>query len=266
MKELHFEYHMKLSFDPPVEKHRFTLKCIPLSDERQEISNLSAEIYPKEFLSTAKDSFGNHCIYGYSEGKHDHFSARVTGCAKTGLSPFEAAREAHLIGVYKYQSEYTRPGPCLYAFAENVSFEDGTGALDRALTYMKELHRTFRYVQGVTDIHTTAEEAMALGQGVCQDYSHILLSLCRMQKIPARYVVGMLMGEGLSHAWVEICSEGRWIALDPTNNLIVDDQHIKISTGRDYKDCTINQGVFVGQTTQRQEAQVRVCEKEEQYD
>lgn len=111
-----------------------------------------------------------------------------------------------------------------------------------------------------TAIQTTAEEAMALGMGVCQDYSHILLSLCRMEHIPSRYVVGMLIGEGLSHAWVEICDNGHWIALDPTNNLIVDDQHIKISSGRDYQDCIINQGLFVGQTTQVQTIHVSVTE------
>lgn len=260
MKELHFDYHMKLSFDNPVEKHRFTLKCIPHSSQRQEISDLKVEIFPKEFLSSSKDSFGNCCIYGYSEGKHDHFSARVTGRARTGLASWESAREDYHIGIYKYQSDYTRPGPALLAFAQQFSFSPDMNGLDKALTLMRGLYGQFRYVQGVTDIHTTAEQAMTLGEGVCQDYSHILLSLCRMQKIPARYVVGMLMGEGLSHAWVEVCSGGRWYALDPTNNLIVDDQHICISKGRDYKDCIINQGVFVGAARQTQEASVIVTE------
>lgn len=260
MKELHFEYHMKLTFDTPVEKHRFTLKCVPLSYERQQISALHVDVFPKEFLSTYQDSFENFSIYGYSEGKHDHFSALVTGTAATGLAPWEHARENHRIGVYKYQTDYTAPGPCISDFAGQFSFPAGASNLDKAMAYMTELYRQFSYVQGVTDIHTTAEQAMALGKGVCQDFSHILLSLCRMQKIPARYVVGMLMGEGLSHAWVEICSENRWIALDPTNNLVVDDQHIRISKGRDYKDCTINQGIFVGQTTQTQTASVIVTE------
>ena len=125
---------------------------------------------------------------------------------------------------------------------------------------MAALYERFQYVPGSTSIRTTAEQALDLGMGVCQDYSHILLSLCRLERIPCRYVVGMLMGEGLSHAWVEICQDGRWIALDPTNNLVVDDQHIKISAGRDYRDCIINQGLFVGQTTQHQEILVRVQE------
>lgn len=255
MRELHFEYKMRLEFSSFVEKHRFTLKCIPRSNERQEIENLEIMVYPKEFLSNAEDSFGNRCIYGHAEGKHDHFSFKVTGTARTGLSPWEMARESHLIGIYKYQTEYTKPGPCIQAFAGNFSFGPNTSDYDKALAYMRGLYGTFRYVQHVTDIYTTAEQAMALGQGVCQDYSHILLSLCRMQNIPSRYVVGMLIGEGLSHAWVEICDDGRWIALDPTNNLVVDDQHIKISSGRDYKDCIVNQGVFVGQTRQTQ----RIC-------
>ena len=260
MKELHFEYRMKLSFCNPVEKHRFTLKCIPLSDERQKISDLNVEVFPKEFLATDKDSFGNYCIYGYSEGKHDYFSALVSGTARTGLAPWESAKADHHLGMFRYQSEYTVPGPCILSFARQFSFSDDATALDKASAFMTKLYSSYQYVQGVTDIHTTAEQAMALGQGVCQDYSHILLSLCRLEKIPSRYVVGMLMGEGLSHAWVEICSDGHWIALDPTNNLIVDDQDIRISVGRDYRDCIVNQGVFTGQTTQTQEASVLVTE------
>ena len=101
---------------------------------------------------------------------------------------------------------------------------------------------------------------MELGCGVCQDYSHILISLCHLAGIPARYVVGMLTGEGASHAWVEIYQDEKWYALDPTNNLIVDDEHIKISHGRDYRDCLINQGVFTGCAKQTQEIQVVVEE------
>ncbi|MCD7832717.1 MAG: transglutaminase family protein [Lachnospiraceae bacterium] len=284
MKDLLFEYDMHLDFAPPVEEHRFTLKCIPLTDERQLINRLDVEVYPKEFLSTDKDSFGNYSIYGYTKGQHDRFFARVRGQARTGLAPYLTAKEEHQVGLFKYQTDYTRPGSAIFKFAkqfenaakkyqksgdenqirlperEIISTGDATAAFDFAITLMHDLYENFSYVQGVTDVHTTAEEAMALGKGVCQDYSHILLSLCRIWKIPCRYVVGMLIGEGLSHAWVEVCSGGRWYALDPTNNLIVDDQHIKISAGRDYHDCIVSQGVFVGRTTQTQTVAVRVKE------
>lgn len=260
MKELHFEYRMKLDFDSPVCQHRFTLKCTPVSNERQKIETLLTDVYPKEFLATSCDSFGNSCIYGYSEGKHDHFSVSVTGTAKTGLSSFETARAPYQLGLFKYQTDYTRPGNHMLDFYGSIPLRKNMNALDKALTFQETLHKNFQYMQGFTTIQTTAEEAITLGKGVCQDYSHILLSLCRLEHIPSRYVVGMLMGEGLSHAWVEICDNGRWIALDPTNNLIVTDQHIKISSGRDYQDCLINQGLFVGQTTQIQTIHVSVTE------
>ena len=260
MKELRFEYSMKLEFETPVEKHRFTLKCVPRSDKRQKILDLNIDVYPKEFLSIDEDSFGNQCIYGYSEGSHDHFSVLLTGRAVCGLSSSEEDAKEARTGLFRYQSEYTKPGPEITAFTDSVRITDDMTDLDRAILYMKALHNRFCYVPGVTTIDTTAEEAFAGGRGVCQDYAHILLSMCRMKKIPCRYVVGMLMGEGLSHAWVEICQDGVWIPLDPTNNLIVDDQHIKISSGRDYKDCIINQGIFVGRTVQRQTIHVLVSE------
>lgn len=260
MKELHFEYGMKLTFDNSISQHRFTLKCVPGSNERQQIQGLSVDVYPKEFLASSMDSFGNYCIYGYSESQHDYFSVSVTGNARTGLAPFQTAGESYQLGLFRYQTKYTVPGSCIRAFHDRFSFQEGMNNLTKARLFQEKLYDSLQYVQGVTDIYTTAEEALALGKGVCQDYSHILLSLCRMEKIPSRYVVGMLMGEGLSHAWVEICSDGHWIALDPTNNLIVDDEHIKISSGRDYEDCKINQGLFTGQTTQTQTIHVSVTE------
>lgn len=72
-----------------------------------------------------------------------------------------------------------------YCFDEtdtNSIYSNLMRAYDNGITFMKELHQKFEYVQGVTDITTTAEEAMKLGKGVCQDYSHIMLSLCRMEK------------------------------------------------------------------------------------
>lgn len=260
MKTLHFQYSMTLVFDNPVRQHRFTLKCVPLSSERQQILDLSTSVYPNEFLSSDRDSFGNHCIYGYAQGQYDHFSVSVTGTALTGLSSFETARQDYQLGLFRYQTEMTRPGPCIRAFHNRFSFGEETTGLDKALAYMRTLYDTFQYLPHSTNIETTAEEAMKLGNGVCQDYSHILLSLCRMEKIPCRYVVGMMTGEGQSHAWVEVCHQGHWIALDPTNNLLPDDQHIKISAGRDCKDCTINQGLFTGQTTQTQSIHVSVTE------
>lgn len=261
MKELHFNYNMELKFDSPIKQHRFTLKCTPISNCRQVILDLNIDVFPKEFLSTDTDSFGNSCIYGYSEHEHDHFSVLVEGKAKAGLEIYEEADYVYNAARYKYQTDYTKPGVALrQAYEANLAGISGSSNFEKADKFMKYLYNNFEYVQGVTNIYTTAEEAFALGKGVCQDYSHILISFCRMAGIPARYVVGMLIGEGLSHAWVEVFSEEKWVALDPTNNLIVEDSHVKISNGRDYKDCTINKGMFTGHANQIQQISVSVTE------
>lgn len=264
MKNLKFHYAMKLSFDSPICNHRFTLKCIPQSNDRQQISRLLIDVYPNRFLSEDLDSFGNLCIYGHSEQEHSEFHIDVKGEAKTGICPCETAEDIYRVGYYKYQTEYTRPGEAICKYHRQFGFSQELSNEEKAIAMMHQLYGDFTYVQGVTNVATKAEEAMQLGQGVCQDYAHILLSLCRMERIPCRYVVGMLMGEGLSHAWVEIYQDGGWLALDPTNNLVVDDQHIKISNGRDYKDCTMNQGIFTGTARQTQQASVSVEELKEE--
>ncbi len=258
MRALQFHYSMHIKFDDPVREHHFTLRCLPVSDERQHIQNLRYEVFPNEFISLAQDSFGNECIYGYSRGEHDHFDIDVQGNVTTGLSDSVSAPRAERAAIYKYQTKLTMPGDALLKYADEFRFPESLPNYNRALSIMQKLHGSFLYVPGVTNVATTAEQALQLGKGVCQDYSHIMISLCRIMKIPARYVVGMLKGEGASHAWVEIYDSGRWFAFDPTNNLVVETEHIKISGGRDYRDCMINQGVFTGKTGQSQEIHVSV--------
>lgn len=78
---------------------------------------------------------------------------------------------------------------------------------------MDVVYHSIRYVQGVTQVTTTAENAAELGMGVCQDYAHIFLALLRKEHVPCRYVVGMMSGEGASHAWVEIFDGENGLAL-----------------------------------------------------
>lgn len=123
---------------------------------------------------------------------------------------------------------------------------------------MHRLYDYLNYIKGSTDVNTTAEEAMENKCGVCQDYAHIMLSLLRLRNISARYTVGMFVGEGETHAWVEVLSNGKWYGFDPTNNLLIDNNYIKISSGRDATDCSVNKGIFRGFSSQLQTASLSV--------
>ncbi len=273
MTKLRFRYYMKLSFSGSVNKHRFTLKCIPETDPNQRILITKKEIYPNSFISEGTDSFGNQIIYGYEEADHKHFFFDIEGEAEINITENKTVNNK--LSLFKYQTDITRPGGSILEYYKDLSEKYDTGSkglpdiygltvtddtIRYALYIMHRLNRDYEYVSGVTDIQTDAESAMQCRKGVCQDYAHIMLSLCRIKKIPCRYVTGMMLGEGKSHAWVEIHSDNGWIGMDPTNSQIAGEHYIKIAHGRDYSDCLVNQGIFTGNVTQQQDISVTVEE------
>lgn len=125
-------------------------------------------------------------------------------------------------------------------------------ALETAQAVSKRIGEVFSYKSGVTNINTTAEEALHLRCGVCQDYAHIFLSAARLSGVPARYVAGIQKGTGETHAWAEFYDDGIWVGIDPTNHRMCDETYLALSHGRDFADCGINRGLFIGGGTQTQ--------------
>lgn len=259
MRKLRFIYEMNLRFQQPVRDHYFALRCVPVTDEVQEIRIESRHVYPTNCLNEVIDGFGNHKYVGHYSDYHKKFGYEVIGTAKVqGMK----VRHEPLHPMYKYPSAYTQPGEALRRYLEKKQLPDAA-PLQQAVYLMEQLYQDFRYVSGKTDIYTTAEEAMAANEGVCQDYAHILISLCRMSGIPARYCNGLMIGEGYTHAWVEVYTGEGWYGLDPTNNLHVDDYYIKLAHGRDYGDCVLDKGIFIGCAGQSQQILVKVEEVRE---
>ncbi len=113
------------------------------------------------------------------------------------------------------------------------------------------VHRAIAYTKGATDVFTTAAQAFALGQGVCQDYAHVMIALARACGLSARYVSGHLLGEGATHAWVEVLLPARGgrahvVSFDPTHDRLTDLRYLVIAVGRDYEDVAPTSGVFTG--------------------
>lgn len=260
MAKLDFSYSMELSLSQPVKNHHFTLRCIPADSDRQTINGLKVEVLPEGALCHGADSFGNLFVYGTREAPHSRFSVQVTGQAVTANGG--ALTQRPFLPMYRVASPLTRPGPVLSRLCAQLppAWED---AAARARLRMEQVHDYMRYTPGATTTGTTAEEAAAQGAGVCQDYAHILLALLRMDGISCRYICGMMVGEGASHAWVEAAAGERWLSLDPTNRCEAGEDYIVLSLGRDAWDCTINRGVYQGWTTQNSAVSVRVVREEE---
>ena len=156
------------------------------------------------------------------------------------------------LGPYRRATPLTSPGPALTALGEALPDSDPASAV------MALLSERFTYLPGSTHAATTAEEAAVLMQGVCQDEAHIMLALLRMKGIPCRYVMGYMLGEGSTHAWVEVLHEARWLGLDPTNHREVNDEYITIAAGRDANDCPVNRGIFSGGAKQQSQCGLSV--------
>ena len=118
------------------------------------------------------------------------------------------------------------------------------------------------YEFGITKVTTTAAEALADGRGVCQDFAHVMLALCHLLRLPARYVSGHLLGQGGTHAWVEVivprADQAEALAFDPCNGHRTDGGYVTVATGRDYSDVAPTSGSYVGTSAGRLTAGRRV--------
>ena len=234
---------------------------LPHDTNRQQIIEWSVAFSDCPEYSIATDLFGNQKHCGHIAEEHNAFEVTVRGRAKTGLDIYEEYTDDALVfSIFRGQTELTTLGEKLNAYHKSLDLDQISGVYEKALHILRSLNDSFSYASGVTEAHESAEDAFSMGKGVCQDYAHIMLSLLRAEGIPARYVAGMMIGEGSSHAWVEVLCHGFWYGFDPTNNKLVDDDYIRVSCGRDSSDCAIIRGVFYGTAEQKQSEEVTVEE------
>lgn len=124
---------------------------------------------------------------------------------------------------------------------------------------------------GVTDVNTTLDEIIAKRHGVCQDFTHLFCALSRQNGVPARYVSGYLhqgngyFGDSQMHAWAEVFVPNLgWMGFDPTNNLVANENHIKVAHGKDYADCPPLKGVVFTAGTNETKHSVIVASQQQQ--
>lgn len=123
------------------------------------------------------------------------------------------------------------------------------------------------YRPGATEAHTTAAEALALGEGVCQDHAHALIAVARTHDMPARYVSGYLHAttdgtpHEAAHAWAELYVEGLgWVGFDAANSCCPDDRYVRLASGLDALDAAPIRGVRAGMGNEALDVVVKVEE------
>jgi|HubBroStandDraft_2_1064218.scaffolds.fasta_scaffold51460_2 transglutaminase-like putative cysteine protease len=211
--------------------------------------------------STHRDAHGNNVVRVRADSVASAIEFRVAAVIErvrdgsaAGL-PAEALRSPRLLRA----TPLTRASEQLVALAGDLT--DGRlTPVEKADQICALVHGALAYEYGPTTVRTTAAEALAGGAGVCQDFAHVMLALCHIVGLPARYVSGHLLGQGGTHAWVEVIvpsgSAATVAAFDPCNGGRASSAYVTIATGRDYSDVAPTSGSYIGTaratlTTQR---------------
>ena len=274
---LDIRYETRFRYDTPVRESHNELRACPVDDARQRVLDFRLRVDPATPVQSFRDYWGTRVeVFGVIP-RHDRLDVIAEISVETHApaeDPAPATPIADLAGHEAFH-EYTVPsghtgGGDLTELGRTV-MNGAESAEATGRTIADWVGRSLTYSPGATKVDTTLDEVVQRRVGVCQDYAHLTVALCRAVDLPARYVSGYLFarrddaGSGAdangatkepgeadavrvqTHAWVEVAvAPGRWQPLDPTNGREVGERHVKIGHGRDYFDVTPFHGSFSG--------------------
>ena len=261
------QYH----YAAPVRESVIEMWVQPQKGGRQRLISFEMEIDPSAQLFSYADPFGNAVYHFDVPHPHENLAIQARSAVETDpaeplpdrldLGEWDRLNSDFLRGDcfdYLHSHGFAASTPALEAFIQN---QDLAGAriddpLSAARKVCETVSRALEYQRGITNPDSPIDLALAAGRGVCQDFAHIMIAICRSWGIPARYVSGYLFTDGSEgdrsdpnapHAWVEVFLPSlRWIGFDPTNNIATGERHVVIATGRDYSDVPPARGVYKG--------------------
>jgi transglutaminase-like putative cysteine protease len=286
MNRYHLVHITEFHYDGPVSESYNEVRLRPMTDERQSCLSFRLTTHPASQAKSYQDVFGNWVHQFNVLKEHRHLKIETDSvvlrldvpevAATTTLAQVDADQDALNEEFYDYlvDSKYV---PHLAALDELIATSERTSdgtAFGFAEAAALLIHERFEYVTGATHVQSSIEDALRLGQGVCQDFAHLLLGASRKRGLPARYVSGYLVPQRLdnpnaaleeviggqaSHAWVEVyIPECGWRALDPTLGQAVGARHVRIAYGRDYGDVAPVRGLYNGHAGQRLSVDVQL--------
>lgn len=282
---LDIRYLTTFSYDEPVRESHNILRACPTSDERQDLVAYRVTTLPAarvlsyvDYWGTRVDAFGVTAPHArlevLAEATVETRPTRpMTACPRLAALSDKDFIDAHL--EYLDPSPHTTWNEKLRREAEVRATASGDDVVGVVLALHRAAGTSLTYAPGTTYVGIDVNEILARRTGVCQDFVHLVIAMCRAVGIPARYVSGYLppgraggrrietgrMAEIKTHAWVEVAIPGGgWWGLDPTNQQEVGPAHVKIGHGRDYDDVLPLRGIFRGAPEHRLDVSVRMLE------
>ena len=256
-------YKAENKYENSVDDAAWQFLIVPETNNSQELIGVAFENSLNAKFEYSTNGLGFQTIRVSPKQNFKHISFKGSfKLIKKSLNPFDQIPVFDIAGNYKEidslgfrvdfepylrKTSYTS----LPKTSQDIFKFDTTASIFENLQQLN--HWVYQYIQfktGVTNVDTKLEEVLKNKVGVCQDFAHLFCALARTNGIPARYVSGYLhqgigyFGDSQMHAWAECyIPEAGWIGFDPTNDLLVNDNHIKVAHGKDYNDCSPLKGV-----------------------
>jgi transglutaminase-like putative cysteine protease len=271
------------SYPEAVRESHNVLRACPMSDRRQELLSYRVSTTPASRVFSYVDYWGTRVdLFGVAV-PHTRLEVLVEATVQTKeTGPLTACprlaslRDPEFVGEHQ---EYLEPSPHtrwhepLRREAEIRAANAGDDVVGAVLALHRAAATSLTYVPGSTYVGMDVNEVFARKTGVCQDYAHLMVAMCRSVGIPARYVSGYLPtargsraktiadpNEVTTHAWTEVAIPGAgWWGLDPTNQQEIGAAHVKIAHGRDYDDVAPLRGIYHGPAAHRLDVSVRIA-------
>ncbi|MBC8160475.1 MAG: transglutaminase family protein [Roseiflexaceae bacterium] len=258
----------KFRYSAPVSESVMEVRMQPRREGPQQCLSFELLTNPSARVTSTTDYLGN--IVHHFDLPRRHSELVIT--AQSQVSVGEPARLPAMLPAHAWveldalaadgdytdtlvPSTFAQPTALLRELARELHVARRDDPLTLLRQISMRLHSTLAYAPQSTRADSPIDLALELRQGVCQDYAHIMIALLRLIDVPARYVSGYLFKGGSSqitgadatHAWVEALIPGYgWVGMDPTNNTLVSNRHIRVAVGRDYNDVPPTRGVFKG--------------------
>jgi transglutaminase-like putative cysteine protease len=261
---------------------------VPGAYDFQRLDKFSCHIHPEpSYLVNRRDFFDNQYIYFSVQKSHQKLSVEVKSEVDTATPPWvsiqppntpaweEVAAWLHSIeAANDIRQFYLESGHVLFipGIKEYAlqSFTPGRPVMEAMLHLNNRIFNDFKFTPGFTEISTPLADVFEYKKGVCQDFAHFALACVRSVGLSARYVSGYietlpppgkpkLLGSDASHAWMALYIPGAgWVEFDSTNNLLVNDKHIRTAIGRDFADIVPLKGIVYSGGGQKMTVRVDV--------
>jgi len=261
----HVFHRTRYAYRAPVRDSHNEVRLRPVTDDRSRLEFYLLKVVPPVRLRHFRDVWLNYVQYFDIAEPHSELVIE-SQCRINTTSPYGGGRPEgvrmielkalsdEMLPSFLGNSRYVEVTPEVWRLGVDIR-GDRDDVFGCAEAVMHHIYQGWGYVPNSTTASTHMNEVMRTRRGVCQDFTHVMIGMCRSLGIPARYVSGYLYngpdshlrGAQASHAWCEVYVPGAgWFGLDPTNDTLADERHIKIATGRDYADAAPISGHFDG--------------------